>query len=187
MHQRQLRHLSSGTALAFILALVATLGLAPQARPQGQCPTEFQEQASGAVADQGSVCATAVGQKCTFELALCVNQPGGSCTPKDLKHKTIHASSLCTQGGKVKVKANTTSSVCGSFVGVKVKAKKHGTKCKIKGKAAQAKTRITLDCEPASSPCSTATSTTTTTIPQGCACPTSNFHQLSFTTGIGSG
>jgi len=165
MHQRQLRRLGSGAALASVLALVAALGLAPRAaRAQGQCATEFQEQTSGPVADAGTVCATAVGKKCTFELALCVNQAGASCTPKDLKHKTIRASSACTNGGKVKVKANTTSSVCGSFVGVKVRAKKHGAKsCKIKAKAGQSRTGITLDCEPSSSPCSTTTTTTSTT------------------------
>src|SRR5207245_11572591 len=121
-----------GAALAFVLAFVPMLGLAPRtAHAQGQCATEFQEQTSGTVTDQGTVCGTAVGNTCTFQLELCVNQPGASCTAKDLKKKTIHASSpsLCAGGiGKVKVKANHTSSVCGSFVSVKVKTKKHGTR-----------------------------------------------------------
>ncbi len=196
MHQRQPRHFEPGAVLASVLALVAILGLAPRAsHAQGQCATEFQEQTSGTVADGGTVCGTAVGNKCTFQLEVCVNQPGNSCTPKDLKKKTIHASSLCAGGiGKVKVKANTTSSVCGSFAGVKVKTKKHGTKagsCKISAKAGKAKTKITLLCQPQSTPCSGTTTTTistaTTTTTRPCTCATSNFHRLSFTTGIGSG
>src|SRR5439155_11790707 len=140
MHQRQPRHLRSGAALASVLALVGILGLAPRAaHAQGQCATEFQEQTSGTVTDGGTICATAVGNKCTFQLALCVNQSGNSCTLKDL----IRASSLCAGGiGKVNVKANGTSSVCGSFVGVRVKTKKHGRKtgsCKIHAKAGQSR------------------------------------------------
>jgi len=189
MHQRQPRHLRSGAALASVLALVAILGLAPRAgHAQGQCPTQFQEQTSGTVADGGTICATAVGNKCTFQLDLCVNQSGASCTPKDLKMRTIHAASLCAGGiGKVKVKANGMSSACGNPASVKVKTKKHGTKegrCRIRAKAGQSRSTITLLCEPESSPCS-GTTTTTTTIP--CSCNTSSFTRLSFTTGIGSG
>src|SRR2546427_1514097 len=198
MHQRQPRHLSSGAALASVFACVAILALAPQVgHAQGQCPTQFQEQTSGTVTDGGTICANAVGNKCTFNLDLCVNQPGASCTPQDLKKRTTHAASptFCAgKIGKVKVKANGTSSVCGSFAGVTVKAKKHGTvarSCKIRGKAKQAKTSITLLCQPVSSPCSGATTTTTittaTTTTTMCSCPTSSFTRLSFTTGIGSG
>src|SRR5439155_230729 len=81
---------------------------------------EYQEQTSGTVTDGGTICATAVGNKCTFQLDLCVNQSGASCTPKDLKMRTIHAAGLCAGGiGKVKVKANGTSSACGNLAGVK--------------------------------------------------------------------
>ncbi|TMB21365.1 MAG: hypothetical protein E6J71_08250, partial [Deltaproteobacteria bacterium] len=190
MHQRQPRHLRSGAALASVLALVGILGLAPRAgHAQGQCATQFQEQTSGTVADGGTICATAVGNKCTFQLDLCVNQSGASCTPKDLKMRTIHAASLCAGGiGKVKVKANGMSSACGNPASVKVKTKKHGTKegrCKIRAKAGQSRSTITLLCEPSSSPCSG--TTTTTTMPPLCTCATSSFTRLSFTTGIGSG
>src|SRR5438445_2035174 len=175
MHQRQPRHLRSGAALVSVLAFVAILAVAPRAgHAQGQCPTQFRDQTSGTVADGGTICANAVGNKCTFNLELCINQPEAGCTPQDLKKKKIRAASptLCAGGiGKVNVKANTTSSVCGGFTGVvTVKAKKHGTvarSCKIRGKAKQAKTSITLLCQPSSSPCSTTTTstTTTTTIP----------------------
>src|SRR5439155_30230 len=88
MHQRQPRHLRSGAALASVLALVGILGLAPRAgHAQGQCATQFQEQTSGTVADGGTICATAVGNKCTFQLDLCGNQSGASSSravPKDL-------------------------------------------------------------------------------------------------------
>src|SRR6266404_2106766 len=174
MHQRQPRHLSSGAALASVFACVAILALAPRAgHAQGQCPTEFQEQTTGTVADGGTICATAVGKKCTFNLELCVNQPEAGCTPQNLKKMTIHAASptsCAAKIGKVKVKANTTSSVCGSFAGVTVKTKKNGARsgsCKISAKAGKAKTKITLLCQPQSSPCST-TTTTTTTIPLVC-------------------
>ena len=165
MHQRQPRHLGSGAALAF----VAIFALAPRAgHAQSQCATDFQEQTSGAVTDGSMICATAVDNKCSFNLKLCVNQPGASCTPKSLKKK-IHAlsPSHCAGGiGKLNVKPNGTSSVCGSFTGVTVKTKKHGTKaasCKISAKAGKSKTKITLLCEPSSSPCATTTTSTTTT------------------------
>ena len=195
MQQRQPRHLGSGPVLASVLVFAATVALAPRAsHAQGQCPTRFQEQTSGLVTDQGTVCQTAVSKKCVFEMALCVNETESSCTPQNLKHKNIHASSLCNGVGKVHVKANGTSSVCGTFAGVTVRTKKHGTKagsCKISGKAGKAKTKITLLCEPQAGLCATTTttSTTSTTIPPPCTCSGSGSSatKLAFTTGIGSG
>ena len=167
----------AGVRRLLVLVLAATVALVSRtSHAQGQCATELQEQTSGPVADQGTVCGTAARNKCTFQLELCVNQPEAGCTPKDLKKRTIHASSLCAGGiGKVKVKANGTSSVCGSFAGVKVKTKKHGTKagsCKISAKAGKSKTKITLLCQPESAPCST-TTTTTTIQPLVCVTTTS--------------
>jgi len=167
----------AGVRRLLVLVLAATVALVSRtSHAQGQCAPELQEQTNGPVADQGTVCGTAVRNKCTFQLELCVNQPEAGCTPKDLKKRTIHASSLCAGGiGKVKVKANGTSSVCGSFAGVKVKTKKHGTKagsCKISAKAGKSKTKITLLCQPESAPCST-TTTTTTIQPLVCVTTTS--------------
>ena len=167
----------AGVRRLLVFVLAATVALVSRtSHAQGQCATELQEQTSGPVADQGTVCGTAARNKCTFQLELCVNQPEAGCTPKDLKKRTIHASSLCAGGiGKVKVKANATSSVCGSFAGVKVKTKKHGTKagsCKISAKAGKSKTKITLLCQPESAPCST-TTTTTTIQPLVCVTTTS--------------
>src|SRR5207248_2516558 len=145
----------------------AFLALAPQAsRAQGQCATEFKDQTSAPVTDGSTVCGTAVGNKCTFQLELCVNQSGGSCTPNDLKRRRIHAKGHCGGIGKLNVKANGTSSACGNPAGIKVKTKNHGTQtgtCNIRAKAKQSQTRITLLCQPPSTPCSTTTTTTTTT------------------------
>src|SRR5436190_204929 len=151
--------------LIVLACATAFLALAPQAsRAQGQCATEFKDQTSAPVTDGSTVCATAVGKKCTFQLELCVNQPGDSCTPQDLGTKRIHAKGHCGGIGKLNVKANGTTSVCGNLAGVNVKTKKHGTQagtCNIRAKAGQSRSTITLLCQPPSTPCSTTTTTST--------------------------
>src|SRR5436309_2948450 len=151
--------------LMVLACATAFLALAPQAsRAQGQCATEFKDQTSAPVTDGSTVCATAAGNKCTFQLELCVNQSGGSCTPNDLKRKRIHAKGHCGGIGKLNVKANGTTSVCGNLAGVNVKTKKHGTQagtCNIHAKAGQSRSTITLLCQPPSTPCSTTTTTST--------------------------
>src|SRR5712691_3638248 len=151
--------------LMVLACATAFLALAPQAsRAQGQCPTEFKDQTSAPVTDGSTVCGTAAGNKCTFQLELCVNQSEASCTPQDLKKRRIHAKGHCGGIGKLNVKANGTSSVCGNLAGVNVKTKKHGAQagtCNIHAKAGQSRSSITLLCQPASTPCSTTTTTTT--------------------------
>src|SRR5437762_2691539 len=151
--------------LMVLACATAFIALAPQAsRAQGQCATEFKDQTSALVTDGSTVCATAAGNKCTFQLELCVNQSGGSCTPQDLKTKRIHAKGHCGGIGKLNVKANGTASVCGNLAGVNVKTKKYGTQagtCNIHAKAGQSRSTITLLCQPASTPCSTTTTTST--------------------------
>ena len=149
----------AGYATGAVAVLVASvLGGAPRALAQSsECLVEFQ-QTNGPVTNGGSVCQTASGKKCTFQLGLCVNQPLAGCTPTDLKHKTIRAKGFCSglPVGKVHVKANGTGSVCGALAGVKVKTKKHGMAagtCTIKAKAGTNLDRITLRCQPESSPC----------------------------------
>jgi hypothetical protein len=195
MRQRRLHHLAARVVLVSVLAFVVGAGFAPRSSLAQQCPTEFQEQTSGAATNGGTICQTAVGKKCTFQLELCVNQSDGSCTPKDLKKKNVRASGHCGPVGKVKVKAAGTSSVCGSFAGVKVATKKHGMRagtCKIRAKGSTL-TKLTLLCEPEGTACAGSTTTTTiagsttTTIPMACACGASNPTKLSFTTGIGTG
>src|SRR5213594_2630743 len=108
--------------LMVLACATVVLAFAPQAsRAQGQCATEFKDQTSVPVTDGSTVCATATGNKCTFQLELCVNQSGGSCTPNDLKRKRIHAKGHCGGIGKLNVKANGTTSVCWNLAGVNVK------------------------------------------------------------------
>src|SRR5437867_13050115 len=96
--------------LIVLACATAFLALAPQAsRAQGQCATEFKDQTSAPVTDGSTVCGTAVGNKCTFQLELCDNQSEGSCTPNDLKRRRIHAKGHCGGTGKLKGKANGTS------------------------------------------------------------------------------
>ncbi len=150
--------------VAFALA-VALVALSPRASRAQECLLRFKEQTSGAaVADGASLCQTASGKLCTFNLQVCVNTEG--CTPVDLKHKNIRASGHCGPVGKVHAKGNGTSSVCGGFAGVKVRLKNHGKKagkCVIHAKAGTDKDTLTLNCQPASSPCPTTSMTTTTT------------------------
>src|SRR5437016_2527294 len=167
----------AGVRRLLVLVLAATVALVSRmSHAQGQCPTDFRDQTSGPVTDAGTVCQTAVNKKCVFPTALCVNQPESGCTPQNLKHTNIHASSLCRGVGKVHVKANGTSSVCGAFAGITVKTKKHGTKagsCTSRAKAKKARTKITLLCEPQAGTCpAPATTTTTTTVPLTCVTTT---------------
>jgi len=153
----------------FLGVTVAVLGLVGPGRAlaQSECLVEVRQQDGGTVADGATLCQTATGKRCTFQLGLCVN--GDGCTPADLKHKNIRASGRCVPFGKLHVKGKGTSSVCGAFTGIKLKTKKHGTKagtCRIRAKAGADTDTITLNCQPASDPCTTTTtavSTTTTT------------------------
>ena len=116
MHQRQPRR------LIFISAFtVALFGFGPKAsHAQGQCGAEFQ--AAGAPAGT-TLCQTAVNGKCAFPLTLCANQ-GTSCTPQDLKTKKIKAKGHCGPVGKLNVRANGTSAVCGTATTVTIRRRK---------------------------------------------------------------
>ena len=157
-----MRASAAALVVAFASA-VALVALSPRTSHAQECLLEFREQASGlAVTDGASLCQTATGNLCTFDLQVCVNAEG--CTPVDLKHKNIRASGHCGPVGKVRAKANGTTSVCGSFVGVKVRLKKHGQKagkCVIHAKAKTDRDTLTLNCQPSSSPCATTTTNTT--------------------------
>src|SRR5439155_487845 len=152
--------------LIVLACATAFLALAPQAsRAQGQCATEFKDQTSAPVTNGSTVCATAVGKKCTFQLELCVNQPGDSCTPQDLGTKRIHAKGHCGGIGKLNVKANGTTSVCGNLAGVNVKTKKHGTRagtCNIRAKAGQSRSTIAATTTTGAATTTTTAATTTT-------------------------
>ena len=143
---------------AFVFAVVIVSHAPRASRAQSSaCPAEFQEQTSGPLTNGSTFCQTATGRKCMVQLQLCVNQPEAGCTPTNLKKKNIHARGSCGKVGKVHVKANGTGSPCGAFAGVTAKTKKHGTRtgtCTVKAKAGSDIERITIACQPESSPCS---------------------------------
>ncbi len=150
-----------GSVVALVVAFVsavALVALSPQASRAQECLLEFRQQTGGLVTDGSTLCQTAAGNKCTFELQVCVNALG--CTAADLKHKNIRASGHCGPVGKVHVKGSGTSSLCGEFAGVNVRTKDHGKKagnCKIHAKAGTDRDTIILFCQPSSSPCATTT------------------------------
>src|SRR5213594_1019836 len=96
------RRLDCALAVAVLLVGLA----AREGHAQSQCATEFQERTSGPVSDGDTLCQTAVGKVCSFELALCVNQVRSGCTPQDLKTKRIRAAGHCAAVRGVNVKAN---------------------------------------------------------------------------------
>src|SRR2546427_8656656 len=157
---------SAATLVVAFASAVALVALSPRTSRAQECLLEFREQTSGlAVTDGASLCQTASGKLCTFNLQVCVNTDG--CTPVDLKHKNIRAKGHCGPVGRVHARGNGTSSVCGGFAGVKVRLKKHGRnagRCVIQAKAGTDRDKITLNCQPTSSPCPTPSTTTTTTI-----------------------
>ena len=96
---------------AFVFAVVIVSHAPRASRAQtSKCPAEFQEQTSGPLTNGSTLCQTATGRTCTFQLNLCVNQPEAGCTPTNLKKKNIHARGSCGKVGKVHVKANGTGS-----------------------------------------------------------------------------
>ncbi len=175
---------------AFVFAVVIVSHAPRASRAQSSaCPAEFQEQTSGPLTNGSTFCQTATGRKCMVQLQLCVNQPEAGCTPTNLKKKNIHARGSCGKVGKVHVKANGTGSPCGAFAGVTVKTKKHGTRtgtCTVKAKAGSDIERITIACQPESSPCSTSTTTTTTVFSTTSTSGPPPANSLSFTTTAGT-
>jgi len=175
---------------AFVFAVVIVSHAPRASRAQtSKCPAEFQEQSSGPLTNGSTLCQTATGRTCTFQLNLCVNQPEAGCTPTNLRKRNIHATGSCGKVGKVHVKASGTGSPCGAFAGVTAKTKKHGTRmgtCTIKAKAGAGLEKITLTCQPASSPCSTSTTTTTTVFSTTSTSGPPPANSLSFTTTAGT-
>ena len=187
-----MRHYVRRTLSSVATLIAAAIVFMPSAgHAQSACKTELHDQSSGMFSNGDTVCQGAVNGKCSFSLALCVNQ-GTGCTPQDLKKKKIKAKGNCSK--KLTVKANGTTATCGASGTIKVKTKKKKTQagtCTVKVKAGTDISTVTLDCEPQASSCPSTTtttigSTTTTTVPPGDCCspaPT----RLSFTTGVGSG
>ena len=170
--------------IAYVAAFLTLLVIGPRAfAAQNECLLSFKgvpdaATNGGAVTcdDCNAACDTdgmnTPNKSCTFNIAVCANEPGNGCTAADIKKVMVKKS-----GGSCKVKGlkptpNGTSSVCGAFTAIVVKEKKNGKKpgkCKItisaKSKSKphqQDKDVLTLTCTPqTASSCPTTTSTTT--------------------------
>src|SRR5690349_6983688 len=171
--------------VALIAAFLTLLVIGPRAfAAQNECLLSFKGVPSDATNggsvtcdDCNAACDTdgvnTPNQSCTFNIAVCVNQPGAGCTAADIKKVSVKkASGSCKLTG-LKPTPNGTSSVCGAFTGVVVKEKKNGKKAgkctiivstKSKSKPRQTdKDKLVLTCTPqAAATCPTTTSTTTT-------------------------
>ena len=113
----------------------------------------------GAVSDEGTLCAVSPASPkfCTFNLALCHNEPG--CTVGKLK-KRVHATGHCNPA---KLTVSPTDSSCGAFTGIKVRTRGNGKKpgkCRIRvGAKSSDKPAMTdvdkvlLTCMPAGTSC----------------------------------
>ena len=144
--------------LLVLACATAFLGLVPPASgvQAPECLIEVNDQ-SGAVADNGTVCAVApAGSKfCTINLELCHNV--GTCSAGPLKGKA-RTTGHCNPG---KLKVSSTDSSCGAFTGVKVRTKKNGSKmgkCLIRvqahaGHGQNDVDKVTLECMPSGSSC----------------------------------
>jgi hypothetical protein len=140
-------------------ALVAML-LAGASRSQAQnsCLVSIHD-ANGPVSAT-SICQTAVGKSCTFNLKACVNDADPTCAPGVSKKKKIHAKGHCGAIGKLQVGSSTGPS-CGDFAPVKVHTKKNGKKPNTCHVSISVKTKdgrsdrqdVDLLCNPSSTPC----------------------------------
>ncbi len=175
-----LRGLAAGLLYAAALA-GGSLGTAPSAIADDSCLVSIHDSGGSPISNGGSVCQNASGTSCTFNLQACVNDVLAGCSPDTSKKKKIHATGHCGAIGKLQVGAAAGPS-CGNTAGIKVHTKKHGKKAgtcniriavKTKGGRSDLD-KITLTCNPSSSPCPTTTtsssSTTTTSLP--CRAPT---------------
>ena len=145
--------------VAVLACATAFLGLVPLASgaPAPECLIEVHDQ-SGAVPDNGTVCAVATAASpkfCTFNLQLCHNV--GTCSADPLKKKA-RTTGHCNPG---KLTVSSTDSSCGSFTGIKVRTKGRHTKpgsCKIRvqahaGHGQSDVDKVTLECMPSGSSC----------------------------------
>jgi hypothetical protein len=198
MRQRLQLFAIFGSVFSLAVALVALVPCTAHA--QNACVTGFEDATGNLITDGGSACQVASGTKCTFQLSLCLNEPGtpgGTCTGKTFKPKKIHTTGHCGGVGKLSLKPSSgTAAQCQASpatisVHVKKKAKRAAT-CRLRVKG-NALTKVVLSCQPSSGSCPSTTTTTaissstTTTMAQPCTCHTPAPTKLSFTTGIGSG
>src|SRR5881397_3816653 len=142
-----------GVALIAATAFAVPLGSRAAQKTSGdECLVEVHDH-GGTVSDGGTLCQVASDNICTFSLQLCRNQPG--CVPAAFE-KTIGTTGPCNPG---KLKITPAQSACGSFVGIRVRTKKHGRKMRACTIRVATRSRdkparkdfdtITLECMPA--------------------------------------
>jgi hypothetical protein len=159
-------------SVLFSLAVAAALlGVASKGFAQAdECLVEFHD-ANGTIADKGTLCETATGQSCVFNLMLCVNQPDATCTPATFGKQKFRAKGHCGPVGKLRVQPSGSERVCGTPTGIKVRARgKRPGKCTIRAEVRSGKTqartdvdKVVLTCMPQTSPCPSTTTSTSTT------------------------
>jgi hypothetical protein len=154
-------------AVLLIVAVGATVlalgsrSFAASSGPDG-CLVAFRD-SNGILADATTLCQVASGHICTFNLALCVNEPQQGCTASSFQKKKFTAMGHCGPVRQVSVSPSGTSSVCGAFTGVKVRTRSSGKKegrCRIMAAVRTGKTNartdvdhLLLKCEPPTGSC----------------------------------
>src|SRR3989442_260919 len=130
-------------ALGLVLLVSARAGLAQSK----ECLVEVHD-VNGAVAG-GSLCQTATGRKCVFDLQLCLNQPAvDGCVPVDFATKRFRATGHCGPVGKVRVQSAGATPVCGDLAHVTVRTRSHGARsgtCTIRAAARSGRNRTEAD------------------------------------------
>src|SRR5690242_1488706 len=119
---------------------------------------------SGPLSAGATLCQTSTGTFCTFNLALCLNEPEPGCAPADLSGLTFRATGHCAHSGQLRVEGSGTSSVCGAFTGVNVhtrSSKKAPGRCTIRAEVRSAKVHARTDVDTVTLVC----------MPKGTACP----------------
>jgi hypothetical protein len=165
MRHRRVRPFAVLTSvLSFALAVVALLPYPSHAQ---DCVTAFKDSTGNLITDGGTACQVASGNKCAFQLSLCVNQQGttgGTCTPQSLSPKKIRASGHCGAVGKLSLVPSGTDALCQAApatINVRTMKDNAGT-CKIRTKGGPL-TKIALTCMPSTGTCGTTTTTITGT------------------------
>src|SRR5262245_12961181 len=193
------RAIVAATLLVALILGRQSIAVAGGGSGSDECLVEIHD-SGGALADGTTLCQTATRHVCTFDLALCLNQPDGGCAAANFTGRTFRATGHCGPVGQLRVTASGTSSACGAFTGVNVRTRSSGKapgRCTIRAEVRSAKVHartdvdtVTLVCMPPGTSCPAATTTTispgttTTSIPPGTT--TTTVSGLTTTTGPGT-
>ena len=161
--------------MGFVLGitLLPVMSTSSSAQTADECLLGFQDTTGIPLADGSTVCQTAVGKSCEFNLKLCVNELQEGCTAASLPSKAVHATGHCGPVRKLQVHPSGSSAVCGDPAVVRVRTRQNGKRvgtCTISARVQSAKTNARIDkdklvlmCEPSTATCPTTTTTTVTT------------------------